>query len=95
MTFVAKADNYVTSDGKEVKKEDIDLSMLIHSRVNAGIITAAVNQRSAILPGLRTGLTSGFRLSCRTGLLLAALYSCFVCFRRTAGRQNGHRAACQ
>ena len=25
MTFVAKADNYVTSDGKEVKKEDIDL----------------------------------------------------------------------
>lgn len=25
MTFVAKAEDYVTSDGKEMKKEDIDL----------------------------------------------------------------------
>ena len=80
---------------QSIENQDIDLSMLIHSRVNAGIISAAVNQRSAILPGFRTGLISGFLLSCSTVLLLAALYSCFVCFRRTAGRQNGHRAARQ
>ena len=79
-----------------IKDQNVDFSVLVHGRVNAGIIAAAVNQRSAILPGCCTGQISSasFRLSCCAALLLtvflSVLHGFIVCFRRTTGCQDGH-----
>ena len=55
MTFVAKADNYVTSDGKEVKKEDIDLLSRMMSMQNthpsSALTGAMCTAAAAVIPG--------------------------------------------
>ena len=55
MTFVAKADNYVTSDGKEVKKEDIDLLSRMMSMQKThpsyAMTGAMCTAAAAVIPG--------------------------------------------
>lgn len=55
MTFVAKTDNYVTSDGKEVKKEDIDLLSRMMSMQKThpsyAMTGAMCTAAAAVIPG--------------------------------------------
>ena len=55
MTFVAKAENYVTSDGKEVKKEDIDLLSRMMSMQKThpsyAMTGAMCTAAAAVIPG--------------------------------------------
>jgi 2-methylaconitate cis-trans-isomerase PrpF len=55
MTFVAKAEDYVTSDGKEVKKEDIDLLSRMMSMQKThpsyAMTGAMCTAAAAVIPG--------------------------------------------